>query len=260
MEVIGDGDYVLLYSPDKKKGWLVRVEEGKEYHTHLGKAKLDEVVGRVWGSKLMTNKGKVLFLLRPTLEDFIMKFRRKTQIIYPKDAGLILIKLDVGNGSKVLEVGTGSGAMTAFLARAVAPDGKVVSYEIREDFYEMAKRNLESTGLLKYVELVNLDAKEGIKGKEYDAVMVDIGDPWMVLEQVSKVMKPSAPIAFITPTINQAERLTVALKETGFTMLECLELLFRRMEVRPGMSRPSTRMVGHTAYLVTARKGTNSEA
>jgi tRNA (adenine57-N1/adenine58-N1)-methyltransferase len=260
MGVIGAGDYVLLYSPDKKKGWLVRVEEDKEFHTHLGRAELNEVIGKAWGSELRTNKGKALFLLRPTLEDFIMKFRRKTQIIYPKDAGLILIKLDVGNGSKVLEVGTGSGAMTAFLARAVAPDGKVVSYEIREDFYEMAKRNLEPTGLLKYVELINSDAKEGIKGKGYDAAMVDIGDPWSILEQVSNVMKPSAPIAFITPTINQAERLTVALKEVRFTMIECFELLFRRMEVRPGMSRPSTHMIGHTAYLVTARKGIGSGA
>jgi len=246
------GDIVLLFYPERKKSWLVKIEE-RELHTHLGKLDLKGLIGREWGEAVTTQKGKRLFILRPTLEDMIMKFERRTQIVYPKDAGLILIRLDIGNGSKVLEIGTGSGAMTALLARAVAPNGKVVTYEVRKDFYLMARRNLERTGLLPYIEMINDDAKKAIKGSGYDAAMVDIGDPWDIVGKVANVLKPSGTFAAVTPTMNQAERLTNKLEEEGFTNIECFELMYRRIEARLGKTRPSTQMVGHTAYVITAR-------
>ncbi len=246
-------DYVLLLSPEKRKTWLAKVEH-REFHTHLGMVDLGALEGLEWGSEISTNKGKRLVLLKPTLEDFVMKFERRTQIVYPKDAGLILIKLNVKQGDRILEIGTGSGAMTAFLANAVAPTGKVVTYEVRKDFQEMARRNLEKTELIEYIDFVLADATRGVDGGPYDAAMVDVGDPWDLVGKVHEVLKPSASLAAIAPTMNQAERLVQALKDEGFTMLECFELLYRRIEARPGKTRPTTQMIGHTAYVICARK------
>ena len=251
--LIKQDDYVLLVSPEKGKTWLAKVED-REFHTHLGVVDLGALEGLEWGSEVITTKGKRMIVLKPTVEDFVMKFERKTQIIYPKDAGLILIKLNVKPGDMVLEVGTGSGAMTAFLANAVAPTGKVVTYEIREDFHNMAKRNLRRTGLDKYVDFVLADATKGVGKGPYDAAMIDVGDPWNMVDLVYDVLKPSASVAAVTPTMNQAEKLAKALKDSGFIMVECFELLYRRIEARPGKTRPATQMIGHTAYVLCARK------
>ena len=232
---------------------MVKIED-REFHTHLGIINLMELEGMEWGSEIRTSKGKKMVILKPTIEDFVMKFERRTQIVYPKDAGLILIRLNVKPGDFVLEIGTGSGAMTAFLAKAVAPTGKVVTYEVREDFHNMAKRNLGRAGLDEYVDFVLADATKGVKKGPFDAAMIDVGDPWNVVDLVYEVLKPSASVAAITPTMNQAERLAKAFKDSGFVMVECFELLYRRIEARPGKTRPATQMIGHTAYVLSARK------
>lgn len=253
MGLIKIGDYALLFSPEKGKTWLVKVED-KVFHTHLGVVDLKSLEGLEWGSKIMTNKGKRLLILKPTLEDFVLRFERRTQIIYPKDAGIMMLKLGMKSGDMVLEVGTGSGAMTAFLANVVAPTGRVVTYEVKEDFQKMAIRNLKMAGLDKYVDFILADATKGIEGGPYDAAVVDIGDPWNLVDVIYEALKPSAPMAAVTPTMNQAEKLAEALRSSGFTMVECFEVLYREIEARPGKTRPATRMVGHTAYVLCARK------
>jgi tRNA (adenine57-N1/adenine58-N1)-methyltransferase len=253
MTKIGDEDYVLLYSR-KGKSWLVKATGRGEFHTHLGRVSFEKVMGREFGSVVYTDTGQPLYLLRPTVQDFLMKCERQTQIVYPKDMGLMALNAGIGPGCRVIEAGTGSGALTTFLASLVRPTGKVYSYEIREDFHKMAAKNLKKAGLLEYVELKLADASKGFEESEVDAVIVDLGDPWNFVELAWKALKPSGGFAGVIPTTNQAEQLVDRLKRSGFARVECFEVLYRRMEARLGMTRPSTRMIGHTAYIVTATK------
>jgi tRNA (adenine57-N1/adenine58-N1)-methyltransferase len=168
--------------------------------------------------------------------------------------GLIALKTGIGPGARVVETGTGSGALTTYVASLVKPGGRVYSYEIREDFHKMATKNLAKAGLSEFVELKLADASKGFEETDADAAIIDLGDPWNFVDIAWKALKPSGGFAGITPTTNQAELLVDKLKKNGFTRTECFEILFRKMEARIGMTRPSTRMIGHTAYIVIATK------
>lgn len=250
---VATGDLALLYlSP--RKTWLVRIHEKGSLHTHVGYLQFDSVIGKRYGSQLTTSLGRALWILRPTIEDFVMKGERRTQVIYPKDMGLIVVKMGVSSGFVVLEIGTGSGAMTTVLANLVRPDGRIYSYEMREEFIEIAKKNLGRAGLLDFVTVNLKDAREGVDVEDADAAVIDVGDPWNVLNPVWRALKGGAVISAITPTANQAEKLVIELEKTGFVNIETVEILLRGLEARMGMTRPSSRMIGHTAYLTFARK------
>jgi len=248
-----EGDYVLLSDEENKK-WLVRATKGSVLQTHIGAIPLERLVGLRYGDVYETERGARVFILRPLPRDFVMKSGRKTQIIYPKDAGLLLVGLGISPGSRILEIGTGSGAMTTFLASAVGPSGVVYSYEIREEFAELAKKNLAKAGLLERVIIENRDAREGVDERDVDVAIVDIGDPWNVLDVIWNAIKGGGCVGIVVPTINQAERVVGLMERGGFVDVSCVELLLRNIEARVGRSRPSTRMVGHTAYLILGRK------
>jgi len=253
MTAIKEGDYVLLYSK-KGKNWLLRVSAKGDFHTHLGRVPFGGIVGNEFGCSVLSDTGQSFYVLKPTVEDYLMKCERQTQIVYPKDMGLIALKTGIGPGARVVETGTGSGALTTYVASLVKPEGKVYSYEIREDFHKMATKNLAKAGLSEYVDLKLADASKGFEETDADAVIIDLGDPWNFVDLAWRALKPSGGFAGITPTTNQAELLVDKLKRNGFTRTECFEILFRKMEARIGMTRPSTRMIGHTAYIVTATK------
>jgi tRNA (adenine57-N1/adenine58-N1)-methyltransferase len=253
MTAIKEGDYVLLYSR-KGKNWLLRVSAKGDFHTHLGRVPFGGIVGNEFGCSVLSDTGQSFYVLKPTVEDYLMKCERQTQIVYPKDMGLIALKTGIGPGARVVETGTGSGALTTYVASLVKPGGKVYSYEIREDFHKMATKNLAKAGLSEYVDLKLADASKGFEETDADAVIIDLGDPWNFVDLAWIALKPSGGFAGITPTTNQAELLVDKLKRNGFTRTECFEILFRKMEARIGMTRPSTRMIGHTAYIVTATK------
>jgi tRNA (adenine57-N1/adenine58-N1)-methyltransferase len=253
MESISEGSYVLLFHTQRKK-WLTRVEKGKKMHTHLGVVDLDAAIGLEYGSCVRTNKDKDIYLLKPTVHDFIMKSERKTQIVYPKDLGYIAARTGLSNGCIVLEVGTGSGALTTFMASIVKPNGHVYTFDVRPEFMEIARKNIQKVGLDKFVTMHQADIKDGIDLKDFDLAVVDLGDPWTVVPHVHKYLKGSGCFVSICPTMNQVEKLATALKENNFNDIECTEIIMRHIEGREGMTRPSFRMIGHTAYLVFARK------
>jgi tRNA (adenine57-N1/adenine58-N1)-methyltransferase len=253
MTAIKEGDYVLLYSR-KGKNWLLKVSAKGDFHTHLGRVPFGGIVGNEFGCSVLSDTGQSLYVLKPTVEDYLMKCERQTQIVYPKDMGLIALRTGIGPGARVVETGTGSGALTTYVASLVQPGGKVYSYEIREDFHRMAAKNLAKAGLSEFVDLKLADASKGFEETDADAAIIDLGDPWNFVDLAWKALKPSGGFAGITPTTNQAELLVDKLKRNGFTRTECFEILFRKMEARIGMTRPSTRMIGHTAYIVTATK------
>lgn len=245
-EEIKEDDYVLLVH--KNKRWLIRVKKDQRFQTHVSSLNLSDLIGLKFGSK--TPDGKY-YVFKPLLIDHVMKFKRPTQIIYPKDAAYILLKLNVSPGSKVLELGTGSGAMTAYLANAVKPNGKVYSFDVNEEYLNVAKRNLEVAGLLDYVNLSLF--KANLPKEEFDLAFVDIGDPWVWIDQIWISLKPSSPIGFLLPTYNQLEKLYASFKGK-FYPEETVEIIVRRLQVAENKTRPQNFVTGHTAFLTFARK------
>jgi tRNA (adenine57-N1/adenine58-N1)-methyltransferase len=252
-EKIAEGDYVLLCL-DPRRTYLVRVEAGKTFHTHKGFIKLDELVGKEFGVAVPSSVGVEFTALKPSLTDYIMKSSRKTQITYPKDAALIVMFSGVGPGSRVVESGTGTGALTTALAHYVKPDGKVYTYELREEFQKNAEKNLRRAGLLDVVELKSGDVTAGIEERDVDAVVLDLAVPWLVVPHAYQALKPSGTIVSFSPTIDQVVKTTEALKENGFVFIETVECLMRSMQVERGKTRPHTMMTGHTGYITHARK------
>ena len=251
---INDNDLVLLYLKPHKT-WLMRIKKGEKAHTHAGFIEHNVIIGKEFGSSVESSTGKVFRLLKPTIADFLMRFSRPTQVVYPKDLGMIAAWTGLSPGKIVVESGTGSGALTAFMANLVRPNGHVYTYEIREEFMEVAKKNLQKVGLLDYVTITKKDAKEGIDIKDADIAIIDVGDPWTLVESFKNALKGSGMLATISPTMNQAEKITAELLDKGFIDVWSVELISRELEARTGMTRPSTRMIGHTAYITFARKG-----
>lgn len=250
---IEESSYVLLFHTPRKK-WLTKVASDKKFHTHLGIIDVSSIIGREYGSAVRTTEGKLIFLMEPTIHDFIMKSERKTQIVYPKDLGYIIARTGLKNGSKVLEVGTGSGALATFMASIVKPEGHVYSFDVNYEFMEIAKRNLEKAGMDKYVTMHQHDPHQGIHIRDADVATVDLGDPWTVVDQVHEALKGGGAFVAICPTMNQIEKTATQLKKSGYADIDCVELMIRNLEAREGMTRPSMRMIGHTTYLVFARK------
>jgi tRNA (adenine57-N1/adenine58-N1)-methyltransferase len=244
---------VLLFHTPRKK-WLTKVASDKKFHTHLGIIDVSSIIGMEYGSAIRTTEGKIIFLMEPTIHDFIMKSERKTQIVYPKDLGYIAARTGLKNGSKVLEIGTGSGALATFMASIVKPEGHIYSFDVNSEFVEIAKRNLEKAGMDKYVTILQHDPHQGIDVHDADVATVDLGDPWTVLDQVYDALKGGGAFVAICPTMNQIEKTAAQLRKSGYADIDCVELMIREMEAREGMTRPSMRMIGHTAYLVFARK------
>jgi tRNA (adenine57-N1/adenine58-N1)-methyltransferase len=250
---IEEGSYVLLFHTPRKK-WLAKVTQDKKLHTHLGIIDISATIGMEYGSAIRTTEGKLIFLVEPTIHDFIMKSERRTQIVYPKDLGYIAARTGLKNGSKVLEVGTGSAALATFMASIVKPDGHIYTFDVNPEFMEIARRNLDKAGMSPYVTMHQHDPHQGVDVREADVAIVDLGDPWTVVDQVHDALKGSGAFVAICPTMNQIEKTATELKRAGYADIDCVELMIRNMEAREGMTRPSMRMIGHTTYLVFARK------
>lgn len=257
-ETIQEGMDVLLYL-NGQRTYLVRVRAGQNFHTHKGFLCFDDLIGKRFGEKVRTNLGVAFTVLKPTMKDYILKMLRKTQIIYPKDMALIILYANIGPGSRVVEAGTGSGALASIIAYHVKPNGRVYSYEIREEFLEVAKKNLERAGIAEYVELKNKDITLNIDEEDVDAVVLDLAAPWLVVPHAYKALKGGGNFASFSPTIDQVVKTVEALEEYGFVDVEAIECIIRRFQVKRGQTRPETRMIGHTGYLVFARKTVISE-
>lgn len=254
---VSDGDNILL-SFGTRKTYLVKAEAGKSFHTHKGFVKFDDIIGRDYGDSVKSSLNVPFVIMKPLLRDYVMKCARQTQINYPKDIALIVMFSDIGPGSRVVEAGTGTGALTTAIAHYVRPTGMVHSYDIREEFQKTAEKNLKRAGLDRLVELKLKDITEGIDEADVDAVLLDLAVPWLVVPHAYAALKPCGTLVSFSPTVDQVVKTVEALKDNGFVDVETIECMMRGMQTERGKTRPQSLMTGHTGYITYARKAAKS--
>jgi len=245
-------DLAFLVGQDRKS-FIIRLEPGSHLHTHRGVLAHDDVIGSPWGARLSTHLGYPFFLLRPSIDDIVRDLKRTTQIIYPKDAGYILLRMSISTGSRVVEAGTGSGAFTLTLAQAVRPTGRVYSYEVRPEVQALARRNLVGIDLDQFVELKLRDISNGFDEHNADAVFLDLPKPWDYLSQAKAALANGGFLGCILPTTNQVSQMLRRLERHGFGLAEVEEIMLRPYKAAPERLRPFDRMIAHTGFLIFAR-------
>jgi len=250
------GDLIVLIDKVGRRH-RVRLKAGERHSLHSGAIEHDELIGRPEGIVVTTQMGARLLAVRPTFAEQVTGRVRQAQPIYPKDLGAILVGADIHPGARVLEAGTGTGALTLALLRAVGPDGVVVSYEQREDFLEAAKRAITDTlgGLPANLDLKLGDVYAALDERDMDRVMLDLPEPWQAVPAAKLALRPGGIVFAHCPNVSQVQRFFDCLREVrGFGMLEAYEVLQRGWTVRGRSMRPSHRMVAHTGFLCFARR------
>lgn len=250
------GERVQLSDP-KGRLHTVTLAEGKQFHTHRGAIEHDALIGASEGSVVPSTSGTLYLALRPLLSDFVLSMPRGAAVIYPKDAAQIIAMGDVCPGATVLEAGAGSGALTCSLLRAVGPAGQVLSYEVRDDHADFAVRNVEmffgeapANWTLRRKDVAAHPQDEAV-----DRVILDMLSPWEVLPAVVPALRPGGVLIGYVATTTQLSRLVEALRaDGGFTEPSSWETFIRGWHVVGLAVRPEHRMIGHTAFLVTARR------
>lgn len=250
--LVQPGDLVLLVGNDHKE-FIVLMEPGLVIQTHRGVLPHDTVIGSPWGETVKTHMGYGYMLLPPSLEQLIRSVRRATQIIYPKEIGYLLMKMNIGPGTRIIEAGTGSGGLTLALARMVQPIGHVYTYEARSDIQNLAQKNVAQLGLERYVTFKLRDIAEGFDEQTVDAVFLDVREPWDYLPQVHAALKGGGFFGALVPTTNQVSALLRHLEPASFGFIEVEELILRPYKAVAGRLRPFDRIVAHTGYLIFAR-------
>jgi tRNA (adenine57-N1/adenine58-N1)-methyltransferase catalytic subunit len=237
---------------------MVTLRRGGTSDLRGGKVAHDDLMGRDEGGMIRSTRGERFLVVRPTMAEFILEMPRGAQVVYPKDLGAILIGADLFPGARVLEAGTGSGALTMALVRAVGPAGRVVSYDVREEFARTAERNIDRfLGPTESLALRRHDIYEGVAPEDLplDRIILDVPEPWRVVPHASQALSPGGIFLAYVPTVPQAVETTDALRASGtFALTETVEVLLRPWNIEGRSVRPAHRMVGHTGFLVTARR------
>jgi tRNA (adenine57-N1/adenine58-N1)-methyltransferase catalytic subunit len=251
---LAEGDLVQLIDV-KGRRYQATLTAGKQFHSHSGFVEHDEIIGIDEGSTVRTTRGQAFIVVRPTLSEFILKMPRGAQVIYPKDIGPILMLADIGPGVRVLESGVGSGALSMGMLRAGAD---IVGYELREDFAERARLNVErflGSDVTDRYRVELRDCYEGIDEQDVDRVVLDLPEPWQVVPHAEKALRPGGIIVAYTPSVTQVMHVREALERGSFFGLHTSEVMQRGWYVEGQAVRPDHRMVAHTGFLTVARRG-----
>lgn len=259
---LAPGELVQL-TDNKGRHHTITLTPGAVFHTHKGGLPHDELIGRPEGCVVTSTGGMPYLALRPILEDYVLSMGRGAAIIYPKDAFAIVGLAGIGPGSTVVEAGAGSGALTCFLLTAVGPTGRVISYEIRPEFAEVARRNVQrwftATGVTSRDEdppgwrLRVGDLADG-EAESADAIILDMLAPWDCVAAAARILRPGGRLIGYVATTTQLSRLAETLRaDARWTEPRATESLVRTWHLEGLAVRPDHRMIGHTAFLLTAR-------
>ena len=250
------GDLVQLTDP-KGRHHTITLVPGKEFHTHKGSFRHDQLIGAPEGSVVRTTGGVDYLALRPLLADFVLSMPRGAAVVYPKDAAQIVGLADVFPGARVVEAGVGSGALTCFLLRAVGDDGLVSSYERRADFAEVARGNVTRFFGQPHPawRLTVGDLQDSLSEADVDRVILDMLAPWECVDAVAEALVPGGVLCCYVATTTQLAQLVESVRGQGsFTEPSAWESMVRTWHVEGLAVRPDHRMVGHTGFLVMARR------
>jgi tRNA (adenine57-N1/adenine58-N1)-methyltransferase len=250
------GDPALLID-SKGRHFLLKLEPERVFQYHEGQVRHADLIGSEDGTWVVSSTGALLLLLRPRLADYVLKMKRSAQVVYPKDLGPILVYADIGPGMRVLEAGTGSGALALGLSRAVGPSGRVVSVELRDDHAAHARKAIERWygSIPENLDLRVGDVADVVAEVIPDRVVLDLPEPWNVLEAAAEHQPDGGVFAAYLPTVPQVQTLVEQARESGrFAEVEVKEFLFRDWNVSGRSVRPEHNMIGHTGFLVFMRK------
>jgi len=247
--MININDVITLYS---KNSFVVKVTGNLEKVNGLGVIDTKRFLTLNYGDSIEFGSSKYK-ILRASLNDFYFSMKRDAQIIGIKDSSRIIAECNVSSGKIVIEGGAGSGALTMTLLNAVKPHGKVITYELKDDFIKVASDNIKNTGLEEYSVIKKGEITKDVK-EESDAFILDIPNPWDAVDIGKKVLKYSGYFCAYVPTVNQMEKTVKKLRKEGFGDVRAIELIEREMLVKELGSRPDNKMIGHTAYLIFGRK------
>ncbi len=246
------GEFVLL-TDTRDRRYLVELGPEEAFHSHAGVLAHTEMIGKPEGTVVHSTKGQKFRVFRPTLEDYVLSMPRGAQVIYPKDIAPIIMLADIGPGMKVFESGIGSGALSLGLLRAGA---NIVGYEIREDFAVRAKKNVVGfmgEEVMARYQIHLRSAYEPIDGDDFDRVVLDLPEPWQVVEHAERALRSGGVLLAYTPSITQAIQLRERLAKSLFVEEKTMEVLHRNWHIEGQAVRPDHRMVAHTAFLTRAR-------
>ncbi|HEY7704537.1 MAG TPA: tRNA (adenine-N1)-methyltransferase [Acidimicrobiia bacterium] len=255
-DLLRPDDLVLLLD-GRGRRYLIKLQEGGDFHYHLGVVPHGLLIGQEEGITVESSGGGRLLALRPRLVDYVLKMKRGAQVVYPKDLGPIVLYADIGPGMTVVEAGTGSGALTLALLRAVGPSGRVVSVERREDHAEVGRKSIErwAGGTPDGLELRIGEVEQVIAEIGPLRIVLDLPEPWHAVEVATRHQPGGGVFCAYLPTVPQVQTLVEAMRANdSYTMIEIFETLHRTWNVDGRSVRPDHRMVGHTGFVVVGRK------
>jgi tRNA (adenine57-N1/adenine58-N1)-methyltransferase len=246
----------VIFVDRKEREYLKRLDKDKRISIRGGRILLEEVVGQEEGAVVHSSLNESFLVFRPTLAQLIPNLPRQAQVIYPKDIGTILIWADIFPGAEVIEGGVGAGALTVALLRALGPEGSLISYEIRADFAQMARENVARYyGPAPKWTLKVEDISAHLEESEVDRILLDLPEPWQVIEGAWKALRPGGIVLSYLPTVVQVKSLVDALRDHGgFACIETMESLMRFWHIKGLSVRPEHRMVAHTGFITVARR------
>jgi len=245
-------DTVVLIDNSNKR-YLLIIQDKTDKFKGIGVFNPTVLAGKQYGEECEIGSKK-FWILKPSLQDKLLGMKRHAQIILPRDAAHIILNCSISSGQIVLEAGIGSGSLTIALANAVAPDGKVISYDNRKEFIDHAMKNLKIANLDGYVTTKFKDVTKGINETDLDAVIFDIPNPWDAVSHAWYALKAGGYFCTYSPLISQVEKTVKEIKKNKFIDVKTFENIQREMIVSDYGTRPSFEMLGHTGYLTFARK------